>query len=61
MSSDAGIGGGFATFFKTGPFAWDGLFGFWVPVAMYLTWLLTLFPLLLQLVKRTAAEHPGNA
>jgi hypothetical protein len=57
----AGVGGGFATFFKTGPFAWDGLFGFWVPVAMYLMWLLTLFPLLLKLVKRTAAEHPGNA
>lgn len=52
----AGIGGGFATFFKTGPFAWDGLFGFWTPVAMYLVWLLVLFPLLLKLVKRAALE-----
>ena len=53
----AGIGGGFATFFKTGPFAWDGLFGFWTPVAMYLLWLLVLFPLLLKLVKRAALEN----
>jgi hypothetical protein len=52
----AGAGGGFATFFKTGPFAWNGLLGFWVPVALYLSWLLVLFPLLLQLVKRTALE-----
>lgn len=52
----AGTGGGFATFFKTGPFAWDGLLGFWVPVALYLAWLLVLFPLLIRLVKRAALE-----
>ncbi len=53
----AGIGGSFATFFTTGPFAWDGVFGFWTPVAMYLLWLLVLFPLLLKLVKRAALEE----
>lgn len=52
----AGVGGGFATFFKAGPFAWDGLIGFWIPVALYLAWLLVLFPLLLKLVGRAALE-----
>lgn len=51
-----GIWGGFATFFKTGPFAWDGLLGFWVPVGTYLVWLIVLFPLLIKLVKRSALE-----
>lgn len=35
----AGIGGGFATFFKAGPFAWNGLIGFWLPVAFFLIWM----------------------
>lgn len=26
-------------FFKTGPFAWDGLFGFWLPASVYLLWI----------------------
>mgnify|MGYP001570362069 CR=1 FL=1 len=51
-----GIWGGFATFFKTGPFAWNGLLGFWVPVSSYLIWLLLLFPLLIRLVRRSAVE-----
>jgi hypothetical protein len=55
-----GVWGGFATFFKTGPFAWDGLLGFWVPVGSYLVWLLVLFPLLLKLVKRAALEEAAG-
>lgn len=35
----AGMGGGLATFFKTGPFAWNGLIGFYIPVAMFTLWL----------------------
>jgi hypothetical protein len=27
-------------FFKTGPFAWDGILGFWVPVGLFGPWLL---------------------
>lgn len=30
-----GVGGVLAVFFKTGPFAWDGLVGFWIPVALF--------------------------
>jgi hypothetical protein len=41
-----GAGGVLAVFFKTGPFAWDGLIGFWIPVLVFAvgmcvnTWLL---------------------
>lgn len=34
-----GTGGGAAAIFKTGPFAWNGLIGFWLPVIFYLLWL----------------------
>jgi hypothetical protein len=57
----AGVGGGFATFFKSGPFAWNGLLGFWTPVAAYLVWLLILFPQLLGLVNRAALEESSSA
>ena len=50
------IGGGFATFFKTGPFAWNGLFGFWVPVLFFVAWLFLLAPRLALEVKRRALE-----
>lgn len=30
-------------FFYEGPFAWDGLFGFWIPFAVYVTIFLNLF------------------
>ena len=32
-----------AYFFKTGPFAWDGLLAWWVPVAAFFGWLLKTF------------------
>ncbi|NIB38829.1 hypothetical protein HBA55_04485 [Pseudomaricurvus alkylphenolicus] len=53
----AGTGGGFATFMKEGAFAWNGVLGFWTPVAFFLVWLLVLFPLLLKGVKRLMAEE----
>ena len=52
MIALTGMGGSLAAFFKTGPWAWDGILGFWVPVASYLLWLLVLFPLLLKGVNR---------
>lgn len=50
------IGGGFATFFKSGPFAWNGLFGFWVPVSFFVVWLFLMAPRLMREVKRRALE-----
>lgn len=37
----AGVGFTAGVFiFKTGPLAWDGLLGFWVPVSFYFAWLI---------------------
>jgi hypothetical protein len=33
------IPGMFAIFFKTGPFAWDGILAFWLPFALFFGWL----------------------
>jgi hypothetical protein len=30
-----GAGGILAVFFKTGPFSWNGLFGYWIPVVLF--------------------------
>ena len=32
------IPGGLLTFFKTGPFAWDGLFVWWIPFTFFFSW-----------------------
>jgi hypothetical protein len=40
------VPGGLITFFKTGPFAWDGLFAFWVPLIVFFIWYLVMFVLL---------------
>ena len=40
------IPGGLLTFFKTGPFAWNGLFAFWVPFVVFFSWYMVMFMLL---------------
>lgn len=56
-----GIGGGFATFFKSGPFAWNGLLGFWLPVAFFLVWLGVMLVFLLKAIARQEAEEFAGA
>ena len=34
-----GAGGGIAVFFTSGPFAWNGLIGFYIPIAVFAGWL----------------------
>ena len=46
------IPGGLLTFFKTGPFAWDGLFVWWVPFLVFFSWYLVMFSILRAAVKQ---------
>ena len=57
----AGVGGGLAVFFKDGPFAWNGLIGFYVPIAVFAVWLVVTTVLLLKAIKRQAAEAEADA
>lgn len=43
---------GLIPFFKTGPFAWDGVFGFWVPAVAFFAWIIVMTMLLLQTIKK---------
>ena len=52
----SGAGGGLAVFFKEGPFAWNGLIGFWIPVLVFAIWLCVTTALLVKAIKRQASE-----
>jgi hypothetical protein len=42
-------------FFRTGPFAWTGIVGFWIPAAVFGTWYLVMTRLLLGAIRDEAA------
>lgn len=44
-------------FFKTGPFAWDGIFVFWVPLSIFGAWFFVMFFVLRNSIQRQAAEE----
>lgn len=46
---------GLIVFFKTGPFAWNGVIGFWLPVANFGIWFLVMFKLLRNAIAQQAA------
>ncbi|MDB6062344.1 MAG: hypothetical protein JWM78_2447 [Verrucomicrobiaceae bacterium] len=43
---------GLMTFFKTGPFAWNGLLAFWMPLVVFAIWFNVMFITLLKAIKR---------
>jgi hypothetical protein len=55
----AGGGGGLAVFFKSGPFAWNGLVGFYIPVAMFGLWLPVNAILMMRALRRQAIAEEG--
>jgi hypothetical protein len=52
-----GMGGGIAVFFKHGPFAWNGLIGFYAPIAIFFSWLCVMTYLMHTGIRRQAAEE----
>ncbi len=47
-------------FFRTGPFAWDGIIGFWVPLVDFGIWTWVMFFLLRKAIREQALERPGT-
>ncbi|MFJ9390485.1 hypothetical protein ACIRON_16795 [Nocardioides sp. NPDC101246] len=46
----SGSGGAIAVYFKSGPLAWNGVIGFWIPIVMFAIWLCASVPVLLRAV-----------
>ncbi len=46
---------GFILFFKSGPFAWTGLIGFWIPLSAFSVWTLGMMALILKSLPREEA------
>lgn len=50
------VPGGLLTFFKTGPFSWNGIFVWWVPFLVFFSWYLVMFVMLRKAIHKQAAE-----
>lgn len=44
-------------FFKSGPFAWNGVFVWWIPLSVFFGWFIVMFAMTLKAVNRQEAEH----
>ena len=51
------VPGGLVTFFKTGPFAWNGLLAFWVPAGIFGPWFWIMATYVIKAAKQQAAEQ----
>lgn len=51
------VPGGLITFFQAGPFAWNGVMGFWLPVTDFFIWFFVMTFLLRKAVLRQALEE----
>jgi hypothetical protein len=45
-------------FFKTGPFAWDGLISWWVPAVDFFGWAVVMMVLTAKAARREGEESP---
>jgi hypothetical protein len=51
------VPGGFTVFFKAGPFAWDGVFAFWVPLVVFSVWSVVMLVALLKAIGQEEREQ----
>ena len=51
---------GIIVFFKHGPFAWNGLFGFFVPLAAFAAWITVMVVILLRAIDQDVADGAGD-
>jgi hypothetical protein len=52
---------GIIVFFKHGPFAWNGLFSFWLPLTVYSIWVVTMTFLLRRALAAQIATATDNS
>lgn len=61
------VPGGMIGFFKTGPFAWDGLLAYWIPLSVFFVWVVGMSMVMFKALDRLevsvsdAAAHPAAA
>jgi hypothetical protein len=48
--------GALVPFFKSGPFAWNGLFGWWIPASIFLIWFIVMAPTTISAIKSQAVS-----
>lgn len=51
--------GSFVPLFKTGPFAWNGVLAWWLPLTLFVIWMVTFTFLLLAAIRRQEQEEGG--
>ncbi len=49
------IPAGLILFFKTGPFAWNGILAFWIPLVIFFTWMIVMTVMTLRAMNRGTA------
>ena len=50
------VPGGLVTFFKTGPFAWNGLLAFWLPLSVFGIWFGVMYVTLVRAIRQQEAQ-----
>ena len=51
------VPGGLITFFKAGPFAWNGILAFWLPFVVFFSWFLLMPGLVLRAIGKPNSAH----